>query len=74
MVCASTDRPEGRDAKDIANAIADGRRPAGMTADEESLGRMIEVLRDAKDISALKRDKKGTKEKAPNQSDDDRDR
>ena len=40
-----------------------------------SLGRMTEVLRDAKDISALTRDsKKGTKEKAPKQSDDDRDR
>jgi uncharacterized membrane protein YqiK len=39
-----------------------------------SLGRMTDVLRDAKDISALTRDKKGTKEKAPKQSDDDRDR
>jgi hypothetical protein len=35
---------------------------------------MTDVLRDAKDISALTRDKKGTKEKAPKQSDDDRDR
>ena len=40
-----------------------------------SLGRMTDVLRDAKDISALTRDgKKGAKEKAPKQSDDDRDR
>ena len=40
-----------------------------------SLGRMTDVLRDAKDISALTRDsKKGPKEKAPKQSDDDRDR
>ena len=38
------------------------------------LGGMTDVLRDAKDISALTRDKKGTKEKAPKQSDDDRDR
>jgi uncharacterized membrane protein YqiK len=39
-----------------------------------SLGRMTEVLRDAKDISALSREKKSTKEKSPKQSDDDRDR
>jgi uncharacterized membrane protein YqiK len=39
-----------------------------------SLGRMTEVLRDAKDISALTRDKKGAKEKPAKQSDDDRDR
>ncbi len=40
-----------------------------------SLGRMTDVLRDAKDISALTRDgKKGAKEKAAKQTDDDRDR
>jgi uncharacterized membrane protein YqiK len=39
-----------------------------------SLGRMTEVLRDAKDISALTRDKKGAKEKTPKPGDDDRDR
>jgi len=40
-----------------------------------SLGRMTEVLRDAKDISALTRDsKKQTKPRAPKHSDDDRDR
>jgi uncharacterized membrane protein YqiK len=39
-----------------------------------SLGRMTDVLRDAKDISALTRDKKGAKEKPAKQSDDDRDR
>jgi uncharacterized membrane protein YqiK len=39
-----------------------------------SLGRMTEVLRDAKDISALTRDKKGAKEKPSKPSDDDRDR
>jgi uncharacterized membrane protein YqiK len=40
-----------------------------------SLGRMTEVLRDAKDISALARDgKRGAKEKAPKQSDDDGER
>jgi uncharacterized membrane protein YqiK len=39
-----------------------------------SLGRMTDVLRDAKDISALTRDKKGAKEKAAKQSDEDRDR
>src|SRR4029079_16568148 len=39
-----------------------------------SLGRMTEVLRDAKDISALTRDKKGAKEKPAKPSDDDRDR
>jgi uncharacterized membrane protein YqiK len=40
-----------------------------------SLGRMTEVLRDAKDISALTRDsKKGSKEKVSKPSDDDRDR
>jgi hypothetical protein len=35
---------------------------------------MTEVLRDAKDISALTRDKKGGKDKPPKSSDDDRDR
>jgi hypothetical protein len=39
-----------------------------------SLGRMTDVLRDAKDISALTRDKKGAKEKPAKQSDEDRDR
>ena len=39
-----------------------------------SLGRMTDVLRDAKDISALTRDKKAAKEKPAKQSDDDRDR
>jgi hypothetical protein len=40
-----------------------------------SLGRMTDVLRDAKDISALTRDsKKGAKDKPGKQSDDDRDR
>jgi uncharacterized membrane protein YqiK len=39
-----------------------------------SLGRMTEVLRDAKDISALTRDKKGAKDKPGKPSDDDRDR
>jgi len=39
-----------------------------------SLGRMTDVLRDAKDISAFTRDKKGAKEKAAKQSDEDRDR
>jgi uncharacterized membrane protein YqiK len=40
-----------------------------------SLGRMTDVLRDAKDISALTRDsKKGAKDKPAKQSDDDRDR
>ena len=40
-----------------------------------SLGRMTDVLRDAKDISALNaRRKKGAKEKPAKQSDDDRDR
>jgi uncharacterized membrane protein YqiK len=40
-----------------------------------SLGRMTEVLRDAKDISALSRDsKKETKQKAPKPNDNDRDR
>jgi uncharacterized membrane protein YqiK len=40
-----------------------------------SLGRMTEVLRDAKDISALSRDsKKETKQKAPKHDDNDRDR
>jgi hypothetical protein len=35
---------------------------------------MTDVLRDAKDISALTRDKKGAKEEPAKQSDDDRDR
>ena len=39
-----------------------------------SLGRMTDVLRDAKDISTLTREKKGAKEKPAKQSDDDRDR
>lgn len=40
-----------------------------------SLGRMTDVLRDAKDISALARDgKKGAKEKPSKPGDDDRDR
>jgi uncharacterized membrane protein YqiK len=40
-----------------------------------SLGRMTEVLRDAKDISALTRDsKKETKQRAPKHNDNDRDR
>src|SRR5215471_10806158 len=40
-----------------------------------SLGRMTDVLRDAKDISALTRDtKKSSKDKPAKQSDDDRDR
>jgi uncharacterized membrane protein YqiK len=40
-----------------------------------SLGRMTEVLRDAKDISALTRDsKKGTRQKAPKHDDNDTDR
>ena len=38
-----------------------------------SLGRMTEVLRDAKDIASLARDKKGGKPK-PGKDDDDRDR
>jgi uncharacterized membrane protein YqiK len=40
-----------------------------------SLGRMTEVLRDAKDISALTRDsKKDTRQRAPKRNDNDRDR
>ena len=39
-----------------------------------SLGRMTDVLRDAKDISTLTRDKKGAKEKPAKQIDEDRDR
>ena len=39
-----------------------------------SLGRMTDVLRDAKDISNLTRDKKGAKSKPAKDDDDDRDR
>ncbi|WP_457938341.1 flotillin domain-containing protein [Mesorhizobium sp. 10J20-29] len=39
-----------------------------------SLGRMTDVLRDAKDISSLTRDKKGGKPKPAKDDDDDRDR
>jgi hypothetical protein len=38
------------------------------------LGRMTEVLRDAKDIAALSRDKAGGKGKPSRPDDDDRDR
>jgi hypothetical protein len=39
-----------------------------------SLGRMTDVLRDAKDISSLTRDKKGKGKGGKDDSDDDRDR
>jgi len=39
-----------------------------------SLGRMTEVLRDAKDISSLTRDKKGNAKNGRDENDDDRDR
>ena len=39
-----------------------------------SLGRMTDVLRDAKDIASLTRDKKGGKPKPAKDDDDDRDR
>ena len=35
MICALSDRAQGRIADSITDAIADGRRPAGMNADEE---------------------------------------
>jgi hypothetical protein len=50
-ISGSSDRPPNKNAKDIADAIADGRRPIGMSADEEVVYDFATELQKNKRIS-----------------------